>query len=176
MKVTLMVVMSLDGKTTLGDQPGASSWASPEDQEIFQTQIAAHDCVVMGSATYKAARHIIRPSASKPRTVLTRAPQRFADEVQPGIAFSADPPSVVVEKAKGKGCTSLLLVGGAKTSARFFDEGLIDEVLVTIEPSLFGAGLPFVTPLQRAISLQLVTCTQLNSRGTLLAHYFIQKN
>jgi dihydrofolate reductase len=176
MKVTLVMVASLDGKTTQGSKPGTNSWASPEDQEVFLAQKAAHDCIVMGSATYEAARAIIQPSADKPRIILTRTPERFAGERQPGLVFSADTPQDVIRQIKRDGRKSVLLVGGAQTNVRFLDNGLVDEVVVVIEPLLFGAGRPLVDPLGQTIQLQLVNCERLNSQGALLARYAITNN
>jgi len=175
MKVTVAMVTSLDGKTTKGNKPGARSWASPEDQAIFQSQIAAHDCLVMGSTTYEEARPFMKPSADKLRIVLTRTPEKFAEDVQPGLMFSSDSPQEIIKQAANDGHQSLLLVGGATTNARFFDAGLVDEILVTVEPLLFGDGMPLVTALQKTIQLQLAECTRLNDQGTLLLRYIIQK-
>jgi dihydrofolate reductase len=175
MKVTLITVTSLDGKTTKGDQPGTAAWASPEDQAILSSQIAAHDRIVMGSKTYQAARAIIAPNPHKLRIIATREPQRFAQDQQPGLAFTADSPEAIIAQAKADGCTSLLLMGGAETSSRFLDAGLVDELLVTIEPLLFGGGTPFTSTLRHTVQLQLVDHKQLNSRGTILARYRVQK-
>jgi len=89
MKVTVAMVTSLDGKTTKGSKPGARSWASPEDQAAFQAQITAHDCLVMGSTTYEEARPFMKPSTDKLRIVLTRTPEKFAKDVQPGLSTDA---------------------------------------------------------------------------------------
>jgi dihydrofolate reductase len=176
MKVTLAMVTSLDGRSTNSAHDGPAEWASAEDQAAFREQIATHDCIVMGSGTYEASRSIIKPSADKPRVILTHHPQRFAGEQQPGLHFSADTPYVVIQKAKDSGLKSLLLVGGAETNARFFDLKLVDEILITIEPVLFGGGAAFTTALQNDVQLKLLSCKQLNARGTLLAHYSIQKS
>lgn len=175
MKVTLMMVASLDGKTTEGDRPGTASWASREDRVAFLAQKEKHDCIVMGSATYEAARSIIKPDIKKPRIVLTRTPERFVQERQPGLEFSADTPKQIVGRAESDGYASLLLLGGAQTNARFFDAGLVNELLVVIEPLLFGVGVPFVAPLHQTVQLRLISIEQLNSQGTVLARYLIQK-
>lgn len=176
MKVTLIMVTSLDGRSTEGDNSGAYTWASPEDQALFNAQLVAHDRIVMGSKTYETARSIIKLNPRHPRIVMTHTPQNFASEQQPGLlTFTANSPETVVAEAKADGCRSLLLVGGAETNARFLDAGLVDELLVTTEPLLFGSGKPFVDTLQRTIALKLASHKQLNSQGTLFTHYIIQK-
>jgi dihydrofolate reductase len=173
MNITLMLVSSLDGKITQGAKPGAEWWASPEDQTLFRAQIATHDLLVMGSATYEAAKAIIRPDPAILRIVMTRTPEKYAS--RPGLAFSDASPETIVRQAEKAGHTSLLLVGGAVTAGRFLNAGFVDELLITIEPYLFGTGTPLVTGLRRTTKLKLIECQQLNSQGTLLAQYHIER-
>ncbi len=174
MKVTYLLVVSADGKTTLGSTPGAG-WASPEDQAVLQAQLQSHSCIAMGSATYQAARAIIQPDPAKPRIVLTRKPQIYTSEAQPGLAFTNNQPQKIIEQAKQQGHNSLLLLGGARTAARFFEAKLIDEVMMTIEPMLFGSGKPIVEALASPVALQLLSHKSLNAQGTLLLTYSVQK-
>jgi dihydrofolate reductase len=175
MKVALVIVSSLDGRTTEGNSPGTQTWASAEDQILFAIQRAAHDRIVMGSKTYETARSLITPDPRRPRIVMTRTPQKFTAEQQPGLSFTADDPGSIIAEAKASGCKTLLLAGGAETSAHFLDAGLVDELHVTVEPLLFGAGAPFVAALQRSVTLRLIDHKLLNHQGTLWAHYRVQK-
>lgn len=174
MKVTLVMVMSLDGRSTKGNTSGTAGWASPEDQKVFYELIGQHDCMVMGSNTYKAVRDLIKPSADKPRFILTRKPELFEEDARkPGLIFTAESPREIGAKAKEDGHQKLLLVGGAETNAHFFDDSLIDELYVTVEPQIFGSGLPFVAPLKKPVNLQLIDYKKLNDQGTLLLHYLV---
>jgi dihydrofolate reductase len=172
MKVRLAMVMSLDGKTTHGEIPGTSTWASSEDHKAFKNLVAGHDCIVMGSRTYAAAREFIRPSAEKPRIILTKNPEKFAeDHEKPGITFMSARPREVIAQAAAMACQNVLLAGGAETNAQFFDAGLVDEVYLTVEPVVLGSGLPLMGPLQAAVRLRLMESTTLNDRGTVQLHY-----
>lgn len=175
MKVTMAMVMSLDGKTTRGKESGTADWASPEDQSFFREIIASHDCVVMGSATYRAAREHMRPSADKPRIILSSNPGQYADEGHEGLFFMAAKPNEVIKKAAAMACSNVLLAGGAATNAEFLEAGLVDEAYVTIEPLLLGSGRPLTTGLTSPIDMRLITAQQLNEAGTMLLHYEIIK-
>lgn len=174
MRVTLMLVTSLDGRTTQGDTIGTSTWASAEDQDVFKSQKDAADQIIMGSTTYDSVRDYITPSADKPRVVLTSQPERYGAEEQPGLHFSADEPEDIIKQAEQAGYESVLLVGGAETNARFLGAKLIDEVLLTIEPVIFGSGKPFTADIPQPVDLQLISCDTLNDQGTILARYAIQ--
>ncbi len=171
MKITLVLATSLDGHTTNGKTPGTASWASAEDQAFFDKLKASSDQIVMGSNTYSAARHFLLPTASQPRLVLTARPDGFASEVRPGLVFSSESPTEVANRLTKEGKQYVLVVGGAKIAAAFLAARLVDELFVTIEPVLFGGGLPFSAPLPHPVALRLVKSTQLNQRGTLLLHY-----
>lgn len=174
MHVTLAMVMSLDGKTTKGSIADSGEWASPEDQTVFRSLIANHDTVVMGSTTYKTVRDRLRPNTKNPRIILTRTPEKYADDVRPGLTFTSDSPEELIARAR-KDNQSVLLVGGSQTNARFFDAGMIDELFVTVEPQIFGAGLPFTGEVHHPCTLTLLSVKQLNDVGTLLLHYRVTK-
>lgn len=171
MKVSLAMVSSVDGRTTKGAEAG-TDWASPEDQAFFRGLIHDNDAVIMGSGTYESVRSFIRPTEDKPRIILTRAPERYEEDIiVPGLEFSSEEPSVVVERLAKRGIRNVLLAGGAETNARFFEAGLVDEMYLTVEPLVFGEGLPLTSPLQKAAELALLGCERLNEQGTMLLHY-----
>lgn len=173
MKITLMMVATVDGRTTKGNQPGTASWVSPEDQAVFQKQKARHDCIIMGAETYRAVKQIIKPTPSKPRIVLTRTPQKYKEV--PGLVFSDDDPRTIIQKVKDADHKKVLLAGGSQTNVRFLDADLVDEMIVVVEPMLFGSGRPFVGPLQNPVSMHFISCQRLNRRGTLLIRYRLRK-
>lgn len=174
MKVTCVMVMSLDGRITLGDVPGTGAWHSAEDQAFFTDMVAAATCLVMGAETYRVARANMRPDADKLRIVLTRDPAQFADDSKlPGLLFTAAEPGEVLKQAADAGHDEVLLVGGAQTNARFFDANLVNELFVTVEPQLFGSGKSLVGMLAGPKKLHLLETRQLNDNGTMLLHYEI---
>jgi len=176
MKVTCVMVSSLDGRITKGDTPGTSEWASAEDQEIFSNLKREHDCIVMGAMTYRAARNFIQPTTAKPRVILTRNPEHFAEDAdKPGLTFTSASPEEIIEDLEKAGQDKVLLGGGSATNALFLDAGLVDEIIVTVEPKLFGDGLPFMAPLHNSVDLQLIDFRQLNNIGSLLLHYSVNK-
>lgn len=172
MKVTAIVVTSLNGKITNGDTPGAASWASVEDQQHFTQTLAAHSTLIMGSTTYEAAKSSITASDYKTRIVMTRAPERYNNEGHPAsVVFTADSPSKVLIRLEETGVNEALLVGGGTIYSLFFDANLIDEVQLTLEPMLFPEGVDFTSDLQVPVNFEMVSCQQLNQSGTLLLRY-----
>jgi dihydrofolate reductase len=172
----MISVMSADGRGTKWNQPGTNDWASQEDQNRFAELKAEHDVIVMGRKTWDAAKSFIQLSRSTPRMVLTRTPGNYRSEEKPGmLEFAGEPPAALLTRMKDRGQERVLLVGGAQTNAEFLDAGLVDELITTIEPEIFGDGRPVVEPRKLSIPLILQRSETLNSRGTLLLHYVVDR-
>ena len=170
MKIILIDVMSLDGKITKWDGTDAAEWASPEDGALFRQAIAESDVLIMGGATYRA----IRPAAQKERLrlVLTRSPDAYMQDAVAGqLEFTSEAPQEAVARLAAAGYQRALLVCGSDLATTFIKENLVDELWVTIEPKLFGQGLPLVLPEQLDIQLRLQEFSRLNPTGAVLLKY-----
>ena len=176
MKVILAMVESVDGKTTHGDDPKVFHWTSREDQQHFKRLVEQAKLIVMGSKTYEAAKGMLQHQNGKLRVVLTRSPEKYADQVIPGqLEFTNEPPQELMARLEQLGYTELLLASGAQVNGLFFNAGLVDEILLTIEPKLLGKGNPIALQ-ENLIDLTLLKLEKLNDRGTLLLHYKINKS
>ncbi len=172
MRVILADVMSLNGKITRGTDPDISSWSSSEDFAHFQKLKGECDVIIIDRKTYEAAQP--EPEVGKLRIVFTSTPERFSDVSSPGtLEFVNESPATLVEHLAKAGHERALLAGGARLSSDFLHAQLVDEVYVSIEPVLFGTGRPMLDENSPNVSLQLKSVTELNKRGTLLAHYLV---
>ncbi len=182
MKVIMVMVATVNGKITRGDDPDIYSWTSKEDADFFFSLLNQHNLVVMGSSTFEAARDkilrqaqdMVKPAKERLRVVLTRNPEKYANEALPGrIEFSSESPETLVERLEKQGYSTMLLVGGGKTNALFLKDSLVDELYLTIEPRLFGEGKPLIAEGEYYLDLRLQSCEKLNEQGTLLLKYSV---
>ncbi len=177
MKIILVAAISIDGKITRGADSDVSKWTSAEDADHFANLRASRNLLVMGRKTYEAMRPKIRLSSGKLRVVLTNSPESYkAETVNGQLEFSNESPTVLIGKLEDQGYSEMLLLGGGQIHSLFITAGLVDEIYLTVEPKLFGKGTDFAAGIQPDMSLKLLSIKQLNSRGTLLAHYKILKN
>lgn len=142
--VVLVAVVSLDGCLTKHDEPGASGWASTDDQRHFRSTLATCDASVMGSATYLEAREQIRANltAQRRRVVMTRSPERFVEDGVPDrLEFTSETPTSIVDRLRADGHHRCAVLGGGQIYSQFLAAGLVDEMLITIEPRVFGNGI-----------------------------------
>ena len=67
------------------------------------------------------------------------------DITEPGITVISSDPSELVTRLKAETGKSIYLCGGAKMATELLEHHLIDEILVKINPVLFGAGIGLLT-------------------------------
>lgn len=171
-----MFVSSLNGKITKGDNPEVKSWSSKEDRELFEKVKDENKLIVMGKRTYEAAKGQIKLKSGLLRVVLTHDPEAYRSQTVPGmLEFSSEKPRELIDRLSKVGYRQMLLVGGSEIASLFFKEKLIDEVWLTIEPAIFGKGIPLVAEEPLDVSLKLLDLRQLNDKGTLHLRYEVIK-
>ncbi len=173
-KVTLIAVTSVDGKTTKGDDPNIYKWTSKEDQDFYFSERDKYNLIVMGSNTYQSSKRLFKFNGKTLRVIFTREPSKYKKDVMPDqLEFTNESPKAFLARMVKKGYKKLLLVGGAKINGLFLKEKLVDEILLTIEPIVFGRGKPLIAELKLDVSMKLLSVKKLNSLGTLLLRYSI---
>jgi len=60
MKVVMVMLASVDGKTIQGNNQNVYSWSSIEDRKHFFSLIKRNNLIIMGRLTYEASRPIIK--------------------------------------------------------------------------------------------------------------------
>jgi dihydrofolate reductase len=175
MKITLVMVASVDGKTTKWAESGIYEWTSKEDREYFFSLIQKSPVIIMGRKTFDAARKMMRLSPEILRIVITRDPDKYEKLSVPGqLEFTSDASRNLIERLESRGMTEALLVGGEQINTSFFKEGLVTEVWLTIEPLILGSGNSLVLGEEFDIALRLQSVERLNERGTTLMKYLVE--
>lgn len=175
MKVIAIAAISVDGFITRHDEPG-SGFTSPEDKRFFHQAVLDFDSLVFGAVNYELSREWIRNHLRRDqlKIVMTREPERYADQVRPGeLEFTSEAPEVVVRQLRERGQNNLCLLGGGQIYGLFLKHQAVDELWLTVEPVIFGEG----TKLAEAKvenRLALISQQKLND-STLLLKYAIRR-
>lgn len=173
MKIILAMVLSVDGKSTKWDLKD-QSWASREDKIHLIKLISENNLILMGGKTYETAKEHVKPKEGKLRVVVTRNPERFSqDKIAGQLEFTDQPVVEVVKSLENRGFNQMLLLSGEGLNKEFFEKGLIDEIILTIEPKIFGSGNSIISETKLDLELKLLSFEKLNEQGTLLLHYKI---
>ncbi len=139
MKVTLLMAITLDGK--IGKSPDHfPDWTGKEDKKLFKDLSTKAGAVIMGSKTFDT---MGIPLPNRKNVILTRDKNRKSQ--WENLVFRNDPPRVILEDLEKEGYKQVILAGGALINSLFAEEKLIDEIIVTISPKIFGYGLSLFT-------------------------------
>jgi dihydrofolate reductase len=90
---------------------------------------------------------------------MTRNVERRSD--RDDLIFTAAPPEAIISDLERQGFDQAVVVGGAMINHLFAVSGLIDELIVTVSPFVFGAGLSIFSDAVD-MKLKLNTCWQLD--------------
>lgn len=178
MKITYIIVTSLDGRTTQksGELESHHEWRSDEDADIFTKKRDEASLIIMGSTTYDGAKHQMVHKEGKLRIILTRHPKKYEKEKIDGqLEFTNEPVKELVSRLEKRDHKEALFVGGAHTATDFFREKLITEVWQTLEPKILGLGNGIVGEEIVDVNLKLISVEKLNDKGTLLLKYSVVK-
>ena len=174
MRTVLVFVSTLDGKVTKWSESNISLWSSQEDQKYFKKIWNDSKLLIMGSNTFNA--DPIKPSSNQLLVILTREPAKYKKYEVPGqLEFSDKSPGQLTFHFEKEGYEQMLVVGGAHIGTSFLKEQLIDELWLTIEPRIFGAGSNFAIEKKLDINLRLISCERVNEQGTLITKYAVLK-
>ena len=155
----------------MGQNTAQSSlvWRSKEDGEWFTRITKEAGVMVVGSTTYKTFR-VKRAPPGRRLVIYTNHPEAIEGE---GVETTNEDPRVLIPRLERDGLQMVTVIGGSMINKLFLDSGVVDELYLTVEPVLFGAGVPlFSGPV--AAQLQLLDERKLND-NTLLLHYAVRK-
>jgi len=176
MRITMVMLSTVDGRTTKGNDPNIYTWTSLEDQKYFFTLINESNAIVMGAKTYEAVSSRIKLEEKKLRTVLTHYPKKYSSHTVEGqLEFSNETPEQLVKRLSVIGYKKILLVGGSIINGLFLKHNLVDELYLTVEPKIFGIGKNIVDGELLNVNLQLTSIKKINKTGTILLKYVINK-
>ncbi len=164
MDVILIAAVSADGKIAQSSDQLSLDWTSKEDLRFFVEKTKEIGVVIMGRKTFDT---IGKPLKDRQLIVMTRSPEE--QETMEGVEFTSETPHEILERLEGLGLKSVVLAGGSSIYSKFLYDNLVTDVYLTIEPILFGQGVPLAFGFDR-IDMELEDVSELGENG-ILAHY-----
>ncbi len=167
--ITARLAQTVDGRIAAED--GTSQWiTSLESRQDSHKLRARVDAIVVGTGTVLAdnprltaraaddsasakqplrvvmgLRDIPEGAAVKGTSGTPSSPDRLGDDDY--LALRTHDPAVVVRELQDRGVGHLMIEGGATINAAFLAQGLVDELVVYLAPTLLGSGIPALTDL-----------------------------
>ena len=163
--VTMMMAMTVDGKIAK-DSAQFANWTSREDKKLFVEISKAHGVIMMGENTFKT---FPTPLKDRLNVVFSRA---INPPITEGVKWVNGEPEKVLEELETMGYKSALLGGGSFLNSLFLEHKLITEIILTVEPKIFGAGLSLFNRDLDA-DLKLLEIKNLNENTLMLRYQVI---
>ena len=160
MIITLIAAISADGK--IAQSPGQSSlnWTSKEDTRFFVEKTKEIGTMVMGRKTFET----IGKALPGRRMIVLSSNAGMVE----GVEFTSETVVDLVARLESEGVAGLAVCGGSTVYSQFLAAGLVNELFLTVEPVLFGNGMPLASEFGR-INLKLVESKPLG--GGVLLHF-----
>lgn len=152
MKITLYPAVSLDG--FIADADGDSDWVTEQDGALFENAAKEAGCIVVGRKTFEQYQGDLFPIDGTLTIVVTSQPDDY--QSSDSVVYAQGDASTIVELAKSKGHEQLLLAGGGETNGLFAKENLIDEVIISIYPTVMGSGVRVLGSFEGKLDLKLI--------------------
>jgi dihydrofolate reductase len=167
MHIILMMAVTADGKIAKSNDH-FPDWTSSEDKKMFSNISKEHGVVMMGDTTFYTLKG---PLPGRLNVVFTLDENLAPIE---GVKWVKGEPEKVIEELEGMGYNSAILGGGATINSLFLKKNLIDEMILTIEPKIFGSGLSLFTD-EFNIDLAIKEAKKLND-NSMVVRYKVIKN
>jgi len=163
MKVTMMMAITADGMIAR-DQAHFPDWTCPADKKMFKERTQKAGVVIFGSRTFET---IGKPLRGRLNIVLTRHTERY--QSAENLLFSSASPERVLKDLAQRGFEEAVLAGGSIINTLFMKAWLINEVVLTVAPQIFGHGLTlFSEPCD--VNLHLLEVQKLDSHFVVLRY------
>jgi dihydrofolate reductase len=137
----------------------------------YLASFATYGAVLMGRRTYEPALKVgvTDPYPMMDTYVFTRS---MKESPHPHVQLVSDDALGFIRRLKEQPGKDLYLAGGANFASEVLEAGLVDEVVLKLNPLLLGSGIPLVTKLQSFKSLELLS-TRVYKNGVLLLRYAV---
>lgn len=163
--VTLIMAMTVDGKIAKNSTQFAN-WTSREDKKLFVEVSKQHGVIMMGENTFNTF-----PSPLPGRLNVVFTEQKNPKEIE-GVKWVSGEPEKILLELENLGYKSALLGGGTTLNSLFLKNKLIAEMILTVEPKIFGQGLSLFNEDLDA-GLKLISLEKLNEDTIMLKYKII---
>lgn len=171
MNIILSMAVSANGMIATAD--GSEDFLSHENWNRFVSLANRVGCFLWGRKTYEAVskwdKSYLVPLENVTKLVLSSSQITVAEGFT--VVHS---PDEAISHAEDLGLTEMIVTGGATINTEFAKRDLMDEVILDINPSIIGNGIPLFATDDFEMNLKLVS-TETLSEGIVEVRYEVVK-
>jgi dihydrofolate reductase len=171
-KLKYHVAITVDG--FIGHEDGSVEGFAYEGEHVtdYQASFNTYDIVLMGRKTYEYGFQfgVTNPYPMMKQYVFSRTMKESPDE---NVTLVSDGIIELVKELKNQDGKDIYLCGGADLATKLFAENLIDEVVLKLNPLIYGSGIPLLNSIGKNIYLELAS-SKIYDNGVLLLTYSVK--
>lgn len=171
MKVILTMAVSANGMIARKD--GGEDFLSHDNWIQFIKLANKIGCIIWGRKTYDAVTQwegdYLRDLVGVKKIIISHSLMKLQEGFT--LAHSAEDALSQLEK---EGFETAIITGGSTINSAFAKRGLIDEVILDVNPAILGEGIPVFAVSGFEMKLELLTCVKIGSEVVEL-HYKVKQ-
>lgn len=169
MRTILYMAISLNG--LIAREDGNVDWISEDGWfKGYLKLLKRTGNLIVGSNTYA----VMPPEEFLEDVLYVVLTKKSLKNKAPNVIFTSRSPKGIIRMLKDKGFKEICIGGGAMINSSFVKEGLVDEIILDVEPIVFGKGLQLFYPQDFEYNLELLGVKNLN-KNTIQLHYKVRK-
>lgn len=171
-KLKYYVASTVDG--FIGHEDGSINGFLENGEHVtdYLESLKQFDVVLMGRKTHEFGFQfgVTNPYPAMKQYVFSRTMKESPDE---NVTLVSENIIELVRELKNESGKDIYLCGGADLATRLFAEKLIDEVILKLNPVLFGSGISLLSGCTQPIEMEL-TDSKIYGNGVLRLHYRVK--
>ena len=112
-------------------------WTESADKKFFRTRTKESGVMIFGRTTFETLPGVLPGRLS---VVMSRSAGEW-DQKEENLVFTSLSPEKLLQKLETLRFSNPIVAGGTTINKLFADAKLIDEIIVTVSPLIFGHGL-----------------------------------
>lgn len=141
MKITVYLASSVNGM--ISQKSNVPDWLSQEYMDGFGAITEKTKAVIMGKTTYNILAPDYLPLKDE-GTLVVLTHNTSATPAQSNVIFTDKNARAIATLLESRGHKEAVIIGGTQAVSEFLKTGLVDDVILTVEPFLFDGGLPLI--------------------------------
>lgn len=165
----MITATSADGFIGQDNAAPSTDWTSPEDKQFFRERTKKARVMIMGSTTFKT---IGRPLKDRLIVVMSTqpVPAEYAQFDVSQVRFTSQGPTEILQQLQADGYEEVAICGGSSVYTQFMKARLINTIYLTLEPILFGVGIPLFRETLNNQKIELKQMTKMGEQTVLLEY------
>ena len=168
-RVIYFVATSIDGCIARHDDTFDFFLNEGEHAKDYWTALKTFDAVVMGRRTYEVATKVgvTNPYPWLQTFVVSKQIEKSPD---PDVTIVSNDVVEAVRSLREREGRGIYLCGGGRLASLLLEHGLVDEIIIKLNPVIAGGGIPMFATMEKPTRLELVD-SKVYENGVVVLRY-----